>query len=292
MAIKDQISKLKENWLIVAVVLIAFIAFSGISDKISPSSIGSYSDSTEKQYASNSYERLSMTSSIVPGYSEGFAPETQERAITKSASISTEVERNEFQENSESIKSLIKQNNAILLNENVNEYESGRKSYLTGYYQIKIETSKYDSLVNELKNIGEIKSFSENADDITKRKVDAESTLEAEKERLARYNQMYNEAVSVSDKIELSDRIFNQERTIKYYEEELSNIDNQVSYSTISLTITEKQSDYANTIFVKFSDLVNSFLESLNNLLKFFVVILPWAVIAFILYLLYRRFGK
>ncbi len=287
MSIKNQIQTVKENWLIAVVILVAFIAFSGMQDKISP-----LSNAAEKQYADSSYERLSMASSIVPGYQQDFAPEAQERAITKSSSISSEVERNNFQESSEKVKSLIKQNNAIILNENVNEYESGRKSYLTGYYQIKIETSKYDSLVNELKSIGELKSFSENADDITKRKVDVESTLKAERERLARYNKMYEESISVSDKIELSDRIFNQERTIKYYEEELNNVNNQVSYSTISLTLNEKRSDYADIIFVKFSDLIKSFVESLNNLLKFFVVILPWAVITLILYLLYRRFMK
>ena len=255
MTIKNQIQTVKENWLIVIVILIAFIAFSGLSNDISPLNSGS----VEKQYFGNSYEKVSMMSSIAPGYSEDFAPEAQERSITKSSTISSEVERSKFQEGSEKIKSLIKRNNAIILNENVNEYESGRKSYLTGYYQIKVETSKYDSLVNELKDLGELKSFNENTDDITKRKVDTESTLEAEKERLARYNQMYEEATSVSDKIELSDRIFNQERTINYYKEELNNVNNQVSYSTISLTISEKRSDYADMMFVKFSDLVNSF---------------------------------
>ncbi|MBI2107385.1 DUF4349 domain-containing protein [Candidatus Woesearchaeota archaeon] len=104
--------------------------------------------------------------------------------------------------------------------------------------------------------------------------------------------QMYEEAKSIQDKIDLSDRIFNPERAIKYYEEELKNIDNQVSYSTVSLTLTEKQSDYANIMFVKFSSLISSFVESLNSLLKFTVIILPWAIISLILYLLYRRFAK
>jgi len=103
---------------------------------------------------------------------------------------------------------------------------------------------------------------------------------------------MYEEAKTVQEKIDLSDRIFNQERTIKYYEDSLKDIKNQISYSTISLTVKEKQSGYANIMFIKFSNLVASFVESFNNLLKFVVIILPLALVAFILYLLYRRFMK
>ena len=66
-----------------------------------------------------------------------------------------------------------------------------------------------------MKEIGEVTSFSENADDITEQFVDLETELVAEKERLARYKQMLSEATLVEDKIQLSDRIFNQERTIK-----------------------------------------------------------------------------
>ena len=288
MTIKTQIQTVKENWLIAAVLLIAFILFSGLSNPLS----SKLSSSGDMQYPGNSYEKLSMSSGIVPGYPQDFAPEVSQRDITKSASLSTEVKRGTFKEADSKVKSIVSQNNAIILNENSNSYGEDRNSYLESTYTIKVESSKYPSFIDSLKNLGNVKSFTENTDDITKTRVDTESTLEAEKERLARYNKMYDGASSVQEKIDLSDRIFNQERTIKYYEDSLNNIKNQVSYSTISLSITEKQSDYANTIFVNLSDLVNSFVESLNNLLKFFVVILPWAVITFILYLLYRRFTK
>ncbi|MBI2107386.1 DUF4349 domain-containing protein [Candidatus Woesearchaeota archaeon] len=166
MTIKNQLLKLKENWLLLALVIAVLLIFSGITSNLS-SITNDYG--YEKQAAmSSSRGMMSFDGIIPPVYQEDFAPEIKERAITKSSSLSTEIERSKFQESSERIKSLIKKNNAILLNENVNEYESGRNSYLTGYYQIKIETSKYDYLLNELKNIGELKSFNENADDITK----------------------------------------------------------------------------------------------------------------------------
>ena len=51
---------------------------------------------------------------------------------------------------------------------------------------------------------------------------------------------MLTEATAVSDKIELSDRIFNQERTIKYFEDQLKNAGTRVEYSTLYVTLTEK----------------------------------------------------
>jgi hypothetical protein len=99
---------------------------------------------------------------------------------------------------------------------------------------------------------------------------------------------MYNSAEKISDKIELNDRIFNQERTIKYLEDSLKNMDQRVDYSTINLNISEKYS-YSNIALVKLSDLVRSFVNSVNALLKFLFVIIPFAIVGWIIYLVSRN---
>jgi hypothetical protein len=119
--------------------------------------------------------------------------------------------------------------------------------------------------------------------------VSLESELVAEKERLARYQQMLLEAISVEDKIQLSDRIFNQERTIKYLEEQLKNTGNRVEYSTLYVTITEKQSEYIDAVFVKLSELVSRFVQSLNNLLKLVVGLIPYALAALLAWLGWKK---
>ena len=101
---------------------------------------------------------------------------------------------------------------------------------------------------------------------------------------------MLEEAESTQEKIDLTDRIFNQERTIKYYEEALNDIDKRVSYSTIYFSITEKRSDFADATLITLSRIVRSFVESFNLLINLIFVVIPWAIALLIIWVIYRKF--
>ena len=299
MTIKEQFQKLKENWLIVLLLAVVLVLFMGlpavetVQQGIFQTSGGAYGrDYAYAESAAADKMGIGMPSPIY--YDNGFAPEEADRKITKTASLGSEVERGTFHEAESKLKGIVKTADALLLNENAQKYEygDGRRSYYSGTYTIKVEEGKYDAIVSQLKEIGEVTSFSENADDITEHFVDLESELVAEKERLARYKQMLSEATTVEDKIQLSDRIFNQERTIKYLEEQLQDTGNRVEYSTVYVTITEKQSEYVNVVLVKFSDLIANFVYSLNNLLKLLVGLIPYAILVVLAWFGWKKYRK
>jgi len=273
MSIKDQLKKLKENWLVVLVVVVLLLlpTFGG-------SLYGPVYGASEMAFA----EKGIAASSRYGGYSypgqDSFAPEETDRLITKSGSLTTEVKRGNFLEADAQLKSIVTAMDAYLLTQNVNKYDSEWQSYHQGSYQIKVEAKKYDALVSQLKQIGEVTVFSENVDDITGTSKNLRLELEAEKARLERYQQMLKEAQTVQEKLELSDRIFNQERTVKYLQDAVKNVGQQVEYSTIHVTITEKQSGYAGIALVKFSTLIRSLVDSLNGLLQLVFVLLPYGV--------------
>ena len=281
MALKNQFQKLKENWLLLALVVVVLVVFSGLNPT---------QTFTNKIAMDESVDLTASRSSGFVPYYNNFAPEAAQRFITKTSSLSTEIKRNTFQETDSKVKDLTKGFNAIIINENQNKNGEGKTSYLSSSYTMKVETSKYDSLVSQLKTIGEITSFNENSDDITEQKLDLQTSLEAERERLARYKQLLETAQTTQEKIELTDKIFEEERTIKYYEEALENVNNQVSYSTVYLTITEKRSDFANAAFIKFSQIVTSFVDSINSLINLIFVLIPWAIALLIIWLIYRKF--
>jgi len=234
-------------------------------------------------------ESLALADSgFYPSPSTGFAPDVLERKIVKSTSIATEIDRGSFKESESKVLDIISNSDSILLNQNVNRYGKDKKSYFTGRYTIKVDTTKYDSVISQLKDIGEVTSFNEGQDDVTGRFEDLNIELEAEKEKLARFQQLFDEGADVEFKIQLTDRIFNQERRIKYLEDSLENIDIRVDYSTISLTLNEERSDYANIVFVKFSELVKSFVGSINLLFKFFFTIIPWVIAFFAIKFIWR----
>ena len=290
MGVKEQLLRLKENWLIAILLLLLFFALSGGNNLIS-GLFGNAAYSMTRGVASES--AIYQEKAYYPYPSQDFAPGVEERKITTTGTLSTEIKRGTFEESESKLKGIISSSGSYLLNENAQKYGTGRKAYRQGNYQIKVESGKYDSVVSQLKEIGELSSFSQNAEDVTGSYTDAEIELQAEKERLARYMSMYEEAKDVSDKIELNDRIFNQERTVKYLEDSIKNIDQRVDYSTIYFTMNEKQSEYANIVFVKFSELVRNLVGSFNALIGLLFTLAPWAIalllINFIWKLLKRR---
>ena len=290
MTIKEQLQKIKENWLLVLVLLAAVVLFTGLPTVLQQSvfqpGFGGYEGA-----AAESKIAIGMPSPI---YDNGFAPEAADRKITKTASLSTEVERGMFKDAESKLKNIVTASDAFLLNENAQKYDNGdgRRSYYSGSYTIKVAEGKYDAVVSQLKQIGEVTWFSENKEDITEQFVDTKIELDAEKERLKRYQQMFVEASIVSDKIELNDRIFNQERNIKYLEDQLKNVGARVEYSTIYVTLTEKQSEYVNAVLVKFSELVTSLISSINSLLMLLFGIAPYAIAAVLVWFGVRKLRR
>ncbi len=273
MGIKEQFKKLKENWLIAALVLVLFLVVSGGSNVVEQSLKGFSAPMAEMGV----YDRAEYATTSYYG-NDDFAPEIEERVVIKTANLATELERGTFQDSEVKLKAIISSSDSYLLNENVRKYGTKRKAYYHGSYQLKVDTTKYAAVISQLKEIGELQSFSENQEDVTGKYTDLQIELDIEKSRLERYHEMYAEAKEVEDKIELNDRIFNQERRIKYLEDRIENIDKRVEYSTVYFTMTEKRSDYVNVVFVKFSELVKNMVNSFNSLLSLLFVIVPWLV--------------
>ncbi len=274
MSLKEQFQRLKENWLLALIVLILLVIPLFPGEQIISLDKGRYLSAPEVALIEGPPSR----GGIYYDYDNSFAPEIEERKITKNAQLSLEIERGQFFNVEKKLKDIISASNSFLLNENINKYDSGWKTTYQGYYQIKVEASKYEAVLEQLKALGEIELFSENTLDITGRYTNLQEELELEKERLARYQAMYQEVKEISDKIELSDRIFNQERRIRYLEEALKNKDLQVEYSTINLHLQEKHSEYADITISKFSQLIRRLVNSFNSLLSLIFWAIPWLV--------------
>jgi hypothetical protein len=294
MGFKDQLNKLKDNWLmivlVVLVLLFVILGSSGMnlgsmsSDRAVSSYGGAYNKVTEQSLGYNGY---------YPSYGgTDFAPDVSERKIVKTTSLSTEVERGTFSSAEDKLNNIVKSSDSFLLSSSSNKYGVGNKVYYTGSYSIKVDVTKYDSVVAQLKEIGEVTNFNENAQDVTGTYTNLNIELAAEKERLTRFNDLYVATSSTSEKIDLTDKIFNQERTVKYLEDSIKNMDSRIDYSTISVSLYEKQPTYVNVALVKFSNLVKSMVGSFNGLLYFLFVTVPWAVAIGLVWLIFRLFKK
>lgn len=288
MSIKTQWNKIKDNWLIVLVlVLVAGYVLVGSPIGGITNSMKGVPYETDAAYGAPEY-----APSTYRGYTDDFAPEVEDRKITKTTRLSAEVERGHFYEQEAKLKAIIQSTDSYLLNQNVNRNGEGSKSYLSGTYTIKVETDKYAAVIEQMKALGEIQYFNENTRDVTGRYTNLETDLEAEKAKLQRYQTMLVEAKSVEDKLELTDRIFNQERQIAYLEDALNSLDNRIDYSTVTMTLKEEQSAYANIVVATFASLVKSLVASFNVMLHLLFVVLPYVVLAVIILVITRLVRK
>ena len=161
MTIKEQFQRIKENWLIVLLVAMVLLLFLGLPATETFQSSGYGEGYGQGDYAASA---AASKSGIMPSvyYDEGFAPEEADRKITKTASLTTEVERGTFQDAESKLKGIVKTADALLLNENVQKYDygGGRISYYSGTYTLKVEEEKYAAMITQLKEIGEVTWFS------------------------------------------------------------------------------------------------------------------------------------
>jgi len=286
MAISNQVKTLKENWLIVLGVLVIIFALNSFSV---PNLLQTHGNSNGGIYERGLAEDSKVSSMVSPDFGYGdFAPNVEDRKIVKSVSASFEIERGDFDVASDSLKGYISDADGILIDENVNSYGEGFEKTKIGYYSVRLEGSKYDSFISNVKGLGEVQSFYENSQDITGNYLALEERLQLEKERLDRYKELLGTAKSTDEKILLTDRIFEQEKTIKLLEDSLERQDQRIEYVTVSITLNEEASGFVNISLVGLGELARSFVNSLNSVVTLIFWVIPWLVLIFILKVVWK----
>ena len=290
MGIKEQFQKIKENWMVIVVFLVVIFLFSGFN--FTPLGISGVSDKGFGSYAEGSIAAVDSARSFYPGYGDDFAPEIEERRISYSASLSLEVDRGDFDPAVDEFNRLVAGNEAIVTNQNINTVGDGLEEIQTGFFSIRIPLERYDFFLESLKDLGEVESFNENAIDITGTYVDLQTELTLEREKLQRYESLLNQASNIEEKINLADRIFQQERRIAYLEESLEGKDQVIEYATISFTLQEEVSDLAGIDFVDLSDLIKNFVSSLSSIFVLIFVAIPYVVVILLIWAVVKAVRK
>lgn len=291
MGFKEQLNKIKENWLLIAIILLLLIV---VTSGSSVMRVGTASMSKSMEYAGASYDSARYNGGYYPPVpSDGdFAPGEENRVLTKSASLTTEITRGTFDTAATNLKGITSSSKSIVLSENVQKYGELGKEYRQGSYQLKVPVEQYATVIAQLKGLGEVKNFNENTQDITGEALDLKTELAVEKARLDRYNKMLEDATIVQDKIQLSDKIFDQERRVAYLQEQTAQMGARVEYSTVSLYLNEKPSEYTNVALAKFSALWRTLVESVNTLFYAVFAVLPWAIAAGLVALVWKLFRR
>lgn len=180
-------------------------------------------------------------------------------------------------------------------------YNGGNGS--TRYLDItaRIPSEKFESFINSLSGDGKIMSRSVNAENISQVYANKETykkSLEIEQERLL---EMMDKAQTIEEMITVESRLSEVERQLNVYKTDLAQMDKDVEYSTIYISLEEVKRyseethtlTFAEELKYAFDDAISSFKNFCEDVVLFVVRNFPFLIIfAIILVLIIRAIGR
>ncbi|MBP5403134.1 MAG: DUF4349 domain-containing protein [Treponema sp.] len=213
----------------------------------------------------------------------------EERKLVRNGSLTIQVS---------DLKSISSTINVLV--ENYGGYISSSTDYSNeSNYVIRIPSDRFDEVMNSLDKVGKILSRSVSAKDVTDQFYDLQTRLETKKILRDKYNQYLLKAQNVKDMLEIERQLNDVIYDIESIEGSLKLLNNQIDYSTITITFRTPEKTYSpdytiNGISVKevFYDAGNFLVSVFSFLIYFIIYGVPiLAVVALLYWLLLGKIG-
>lgn len=243
----------------------------------------------------------------------GIDPSGRPEKLVYTCSI--EMESTEFEKSVDGIKALIVKYNGFIEQEHRSDdaygwyYENYIKTSgtLHEFLTVRIPSEHYDDFVNALGDSGKITDKSQNVQNISKRYYETETTIQSLKIQEERLLDMMESAQTIEEMITVEARLSEVQNQLAIYKNELSDMDTDVSYSTVTITLNEvleytpdrepvKTATFGDRLKNTLSDSWNGFLDFQEDFLFFLIGAFPYllilAVIIVVIVLLTKKNRK
>lgn len=206
-----------------------------------------------------------------------YAPTKIASKIIKNAIISMEV--SDYKSDKQKIMDIVKKQQGYISNEN----ESNTEYALQNVLVIKIPAQNFDGASSEIENIAKkIDSKNVNIDDVTAQYVDQAARLKTKKEVMNRYLDILKKANRIDDILDVESELRIIQEEIESTEAQLKQIDDQVAFSTLTLTIY-KQTGFVTSKKSFFSEIGDSIVKGWNSLLNGIISLISiWPILFFL----------
>lgn len=191
--------------------------------------------------------------------------------------------------------------------ENMDAYNgsvySGNRSARSAYLCIRIPQDQLEEFLNKVTDISNVIRRSDSTEDVTLQYVDLESHRNALRTEQDRLLELMEQAETIEDIITIEERLSSIRYQLESMESQLRTLDNQVSYSTVYLDISEVKELTPVSEEATLERITNGFLNSLKNVGRdiaetgiWLIIKLPylvvWAVILIIGFLMIRMLRR
>ena len=163
---------------------------------------------------------------------------------------------------------------------------------------IRVPEDKLDAFMNQLDSTGTVTSATESTEDVTLQYTDIEAHKKALKTEYDRVMELLEKAETMDQILALESKLSDLRYQLDSYESQLRVMDNQITYSTVSLTLREveyeKDADksYGTRIANAFKDGIHDVKSGLADFSVWFVLVLPSLVVLGIVIAILVAIGK
>jgi len=213
-----------------------------------------------------------LDSQSVSDYNYSAANNADSRLLIRNVSITLETAT--YQTTYDSIIEAISKNGAYIENSNVTR--TGKKNNLhEATIVIRVPAENMDALIKALDGNGTVTSSSESVQDVTLEYIDMESRISSLKTERDSITKLLEQADDLDTILELQDKISEINYEIENYESSLLVMQNQITYSTLTLNIKEviEETEVADSEEVRNTTLGDKMWAALKGSLNFLLIL-------------------
>ncbi len=171
--------------------------------------------------------------------------EVGERKIIYTADASMETEK--YEETVSAIKELLKQKNGYISSTSESGSAEDRDRY--AYLTCRVPADEYQSFLEGLSGTGNVYSLSQNTDDITTQYIDVDARISSLEQQRDRLRELAEEAEDIDTLLSIEDKLGDVQYELESYTAQMRSMENQLTYSTVDLSIREVAKVSEGTVF-------------------------------------------
>lgn len=207
-----------------------------------------------------------------------------QRKLIKSGTISFETK--DLQHTRNTIVDLVNQNKGYIASDN--EYKSDDR--ISSTISIRIPAEKFDVILSDIaKGVEKFDSKNIRISDVTEQFLDVEARLKTKKVLEAKYLEILKKAKTVREILDVERELGKLRSDIESTEGRLKYLQNQVSFSTLSITFYKQIAANEDSFIGKISKAFKTGFENIKDFFLYLIHIWPFIIILFILFFYVRK---
>lgn len=173
--------------------------------------------------------------------------------------------------------------------------ESSDDKYEAAYLEVRVPSNKVTATIAKLKTYGSVTNVSLQNQDVTSQAQDLDARIDALEVSIKRLQKIMEESTTSDELIKAEGALTQRQEQLESLAAQRASITDQVQLSTLSIELAEKaKADSVSPGGFKGGviDGWNALVSTLNNIVEFVGIMLPWAAIAVVLYGAYRLIAR